>query len=572
MPKGHNDFVATPQLNQFGAAYTPLNETDYSGAQSAGANVFGQGVNESNAAGQNQSALVAQLQQQANGTGGPTLAQQQLASGLAQNQAQSAGAIASQRGLNPALAARLIGNQQAAAGQQAAGQSAMLRNQEMLNAQGMLGQTLNSQRSAALNQGQLGGQFFGQAGQLQNAQNATRSQSNLGVQALNLQSALANQQALQNAQNPNSGVQAQNTNSQNAITGSVLGAAGAVAGTMLGGPAGGAIGAGAGKALAGGDGGGDIAMAPQKYADGGVVDGVQPERIQSFAELVAHHLTHQSHAAHRAMFGPVPASLSRGGMVQEAPAQEMAHGGMVQGFSGGGTPNWGFGSGGANSQDSLAAYQAAIAGGASPIDAFKGMSTEQKYALADSVPNGRSDLIGMNWDNVARKLDSGVSQKIPESQKQQAVPTPVLFNPGNFGGLATTNMAAQQQPGQSVGSVVSGMHNTWGVTPVGLGQALANGYKPPVLMAPAQAASNVVAQAPAGAAPAPGAAPAAPMMGGGLVHGEAKVHGDSPKNDTVPAMLSPGEVVIPRSASSHPDKAKAFVKHLIQSGQIKGSK
>lgn len=49
---------------------------------------------------------------------------------------------------------------------------------------------------------------------------------------------------------------------------------------------------------------------------------------------------------------------------------------------------------------------------------------------------------------------------------------------------------------------------------------------------------------------------------GGHVPGQAKVKGDSPKNDTVPAMLSPGEIVIPRSIvqSQKPEeKAADFV-------------
>lgn len=47
---------------------------------------------------------------------------------------------------------------------------------------------------------------------------------------------------------------------------------------------------------------------------------------------------------------------------------------------------------------------------------------------------------------------------------------------------------------------------------------------------------------------------------GGAVPGKAPVKGDSAKNDTVPAMLSPGEVVIPRSALGSPDKLLAFLK------------
>jgi len=52
---------------------------------------------------------------------------------------------------------------------------------------------------------------------------------------------------------------------------------------------------------------------------------------------------------------------------------------------------------------------------------------------------------------------------------------------------------------------------------------------------------------------------------GGHVPGKAAVEGDSPKNDTVPAMLSPGEVVLPRSVTKSDDpegRAAAFMKAL----------
>ena len=49
---------------------------------------------------------------------------------------------------------------------------------------------------------------------------------------------------------------------------------------------------------------------------------------------------------------------------------------------------------------------------------------------------------------------------------------------------------------------------------------------------------------------------------GGPIPGAAPVAGDSPRNDTVHAMLSPGEIVLPRSvaqAEDAPGKARAFV-------------
>lgn len=59
------------------------------------------------------------------------------------------------------------------------------------------------------------------------------------------------------------------------------------------------------------------------------------------------------------------------------------------------------------------------------------------------------------------------------------------------------------------------------------------------------------------------------MKSGGKVPGEAKVSGDSPKNDTVDAKLSPGEVVIPKSIMESDDpaaRAAKFVADLMKKG------
>lgn len=49
---------------------------------------------------------------------------------------------------------------------------------------------------------------------------------------------------------------------------------------------------------------------------------------------------------------------------------------------------------------------------------------------------------------------------------------------------------------------------------------------------------------------------------GGRIDGEAPYAGDTPKNDIVPAQLSPGEIVIPRSAAGSKKAAKAFIEAL----------
>lgn len=67
---------------------------------------------------------------------------------------------------------------------------------------------------------------------------------------------------------------------------------------------------------------------------------------------------------------------------------------------------------------------------------------------------------------------------------------------------------------------------------------------------------------------APGAMAPGMMVAsqGGQVPGQPQVFGDSEANDTQPALLSPGEIVIPRTIAEHPNApelAKSFVQHLM---------
>lgn len=59
------------------------------------------------------------------------------------------------------------------------------------------------------------------------------------------------------------------------------------------------------------------------------------------------------------------------------------------------------------------------------------------------------------------------------------------------------------------------------------------------------------------------------MKLGGHISGKAKVEGDSEENDTVPAMLSPGELVIPRSVPKDGAHMEEFAKHAPIGGDTK---
>jgi hypothetical protein len=157
---------------------------------------------------------------------GSALAQAQLQQATDANTQQAAGTVASQKGINPALAARLAMENQASAQQASAGQSAVLQGQTQATAQGQLATALAAQRSQDLAQssndtqaglGQLNAQTsrLATAGQLQNAQNDTSVRDSLGTQGIN------------------AGVAQTNTAGQNAITGGLIsGGAGAAAHAM----------------------------------------------------------------------------------------------------------------------------------------------------------------------------------------------------------------------------------------------------------------------------------------------------------------------------------------------------
>lgn len=164
-----------------------------------------------------QQALYAQLAAMAAGNG-PSLAQGQLQQATDQNirQAMALGQAQQGQGMGYASALRGIADQSAAARQSAAGQSALIRNQEQM--QGMQGM------------GALGGQMFNQ---------------DLARQQLGAGSAFGYDQLNQNAGKRSGG-----------ILPGILQAGGAILGGMVGGPAGAAAGGAAGGALGGGGGAG----------------------------------------------------------------------------------------------------------------------------------------------------------------------------------------------------------------------------------------------------------------------------------------------------------------------------
>lgn len=185
-------------------------------------------------------ALVAQSQGK-----GPSIAQTQLGMATQENIGRAAGLASSRKGTNPALAAKMGIDAAAAAGQQAAGQSALMRAQEQLSAQDML-------RTILANRQQLQTQATSVLGGLQTGQN----QLLLGQQAINQSTDVAAAQLAQ-----------RNREARAGAAGKMIDRLTQAGAKMAGAPGG-------DTAAAGGGMGGNATMIP--YAHGGLIPGDHP--------------------------------------------------------------------------------------------------------------------------------------------------------------------------------------------------------------------------------------------------------------------------------------------------------
>lgn len=131
---------ATGTGNSFQAA--PITQQNFLPGIKNSANQFNQVF-------QNQGNLANMLFGQAQGFG-PNPAQIMLNQATNRNIAQNAGFLSSQKGLSPALAARLAAQNAATAGQEAAGQGALMGAQQQLNAQNALSGLYGQQQQGAL--------------------------------------------------------------------------------------------------------------------------------------------------------------------------------------------------------------------------------------------------------------------------------------------------------------------------------------------------------------------------------------------------------------------------------------
>ncbi len=504
------DFTAQ---NQFKGQLAPTASSDYGATinQSGQNALAGYGNFQQNQMQQQQ--LASALQGVQNGTG-PNPAQAMLNQSTGQNVANQSALMAGQRGAN--ANAGLLARQASMAGtnaqQQAAGQAANMQAQQSLNAMGQQSQLLGQMGSQNIGEQQANTGLFGQASGAQNSQNMNNINNYSMVQGINSQ------------------VSQNNANAVNKTTGGMLNTLGG--GSMVSSFAkGGQVPEHLQHIQSIYHGNKKLDQVPQmdRYADGGVIqvpnlmagitnnyygqeDKKKDEAAPGAGAETAGDMGEGAGAA-------VGADAGAGAAAGEAAGAEagimsaLAKGGQVPGYSGGGSiadllPLLALLAKGGQVQPTSTATSTATS--TSTLTADQKKAKEQK--LKDVMnPESTAD-IGYASGGVAKDF-KGVQGKI-----------------GNWATDGQTSLQMDAQKYQ-------------------------NNPKTPNIEGalPGDVKGKQVA--------------AEDYRSGGAVAGNAKVAGDSYKNDTQPAMLSPKEIVLPRSVTLAPDapeKAKEFVAALLK--------
>jgi hypothetical protein len=199
--------------------------------------------------------------------------------------------------------------------------------------------------------------------------------------------------------------------------------------------------------------------------------------------------------------------------------------------------------------NAIGAYTQGALGQQSNILGLQGNANSANAGVAGTVAKQQGGILGGVLGGIGSALSLAHGGEVPG-----------YANGGETGPQSMFAKSLQGLGGEGLdggGSLNSGMSSFL--------SGIANQFRPAV---PQQMAGGAGDMSPLPSQPSGLGFGAAPVMnaahggavknyskGGGGVPGKAKVRGDSPKNDTVPAKLSPGEVVIPRSIMQSDDPA-----------------
>lgn len=522
-----NQFQATGANIQAGTNADQLNNA-YTGAQNAldQQQGFAGQMQPGTAQGLGtQNALTGQLQGVINGTG-PNAAQAALAANTSKNVANQAALMAGQRGssANAGLLARQAAQQGAATQQEAVGQAGLQQAQQQIAAQQQL-------------QG-LAGQQVGQgATAIQGLNNAQQNEQNIlqGANTAFNNASVANQA---NVNNVNAGVAAGNQKANSGLLGGVLGGVGSALGFAQGGEV--------SHHCAGAHctdrqhsmhmmaSGGQLQVAPPVVQAGGVGPWLASSTNTNGPQIEA---TPQQPVDN----GPNPFEYKKSDPENPSGLYKMFH-------KSSNTSQSGVDSNGKDPstyKNDVGDYNSA------------GVSGQQADQNAASAPPAEevnvssgigSDLPDVNMD------EGGWLQSKPDTDAPQMPGSPAAPSSDSGGGIASLIPLAAMALNH--GGEIDWEQHFYGGGPVKAMVSAGERYLNP------EEVKKVIHEG------------ANPLKSGIKFSGKAKVKGDSLKNDTIPATLEEGGVVIPRHIMNkkNRDHAELFVRRAVHMKSPKGGK
>lgn len=189
-------------------------------------------------------------------------------------------------------------------------------------------------------------------------------------------------------------------------------------------------------------------------------------------------------------------------------------------------------------------------------------ATQAQLASARGLSPAQAQQLALQQQAAARQQAAGQSGQL-RLQEQMAAQS------------ALGNLLGQRRQQELLGGqLAAGMYGTAGQLGLGGAQLEQQAREATMQAARQEAEANKqltgsIVGGLAGIGAAAAGAPRVPVAARGreqpIVPGKAKFKGDTRSNDTVPAMLSPGEIVLPRTVAQAPDapeKAKDFVSAL----------
>ncbi len=189
----------------------------------------------------------------------------------------------------------------------------------------------------------------------------------------------------------------------------------------------------------------------------------------------------------------------------------------------------------------------AIAAAQNALNEFNATNTQQARATNTANQQAANTYDVTNNQNVSNQNVTGQHQVQIQNQVEAPQEAAALaLEKANAEANVGNNMASQQTAkGQQEAALWGGL--------LGAGATVgASALAPGVTVAAPLAAGAPVAAAEGGEIPAP-RVPATMFLRGGAVPGRAPMPGNNPANDIVPAKLSPGEFVVPRTAMARPE-------------------